>query len=43
MDVLFVNFSMYTWFQHMSIPDYKKREVKRYVEQLTREWKKEMG
>ena len=42
-DALFVNFSLYTWFQHMSIPDYKLREAKRYVEQLIREWKEEMG
>jgi hypothetical protein len=42
-DALFVNFSLYTWFQHMSIPDYKMREAKRYIEQLIREWKDEMG
>jgi len=42
-DALFCNFSLYTWFQHLSIPDYKMREAKRYIDQLIREWKQEMG
>jgi len=43
LDVLFVNFTLYTWFQHMIIPEYKKREVRGYVKELMREWKQEMG
>jgi phosphatidylserine synthase len=43
MDALLVNFTLYTWFQHMTIPDHKRREARRYVEQLIGEWKEEMG
>jgi phosphatidylserine synthase len=42
-DTLFVNFTSYVWFQFLAIPPEKRREVRRYVDRLKREWKSEMG
>ncbi len=43
LDTAFLNFTVYVWFQHLAIPPEKRREAKRYVKQLTKEWKQEMG
>ena len=40
-DVLFVNFSLYVWLQHLIIPADKKREARRVVNRLVGEWKRE--
>jgi hypothetical protein len=42
-DVLFVNFSIYVWLQHLIIPAHKKHEVRRVVSRLVREWREEIG
>jgi CDP-diacylglycerol--serine O-phosphatidyltransferase len=43
LDTMFVNFTLYTWFQHMTIPAHKRREIAGYVDRLIAEWKEEMG
>jgi phosphatidylserine synthase len=42
-DALFVNFTIYVWFQHLIIPADKRHEARRVVNRLVREWKQEIG
>jgi phosphatidylserine synthase len=42
-DVLFVNFSIYVWVQHLIIPAGKRREARRVVNRLVKEWRQEIG
>jgi phosphatidylserine synthase len=42
-DVLFVNFSIYVWLQHLIIPADKRREARLVVNRLVNEWRREIG
>jgi CDP-diacylglycerol--serine O-phosphatidyltransferase len=42
-DVLFFNFSLYVWLQHLIIPAGKKREARQVVRRLIREWNEQIG
>lgn len=42
-DVLFINFSLYVWLQHLIIPAEKKRQARLVVDRLVQEWKREIG
>ena len=42
-DALFLNFTIYVWLGPLSIPKHKRREVRRYTQELIREWNEEMG
>jgi phosphatidylserine synthase len=41
-DVLFFDFSLYVWLQHLIIPREKKRQVRREADRLVREWNREI-
>jgi hypothetical protein len=42
MDTLFFNFTIYTWFQHLTIPRAERQELLAYIDRLVQEWKQEM-
>jgi phosphatidylserine synthase len=42
-DVLFFNFSLYVWLQHLIIPASKKQQARRVVNRLVEEWNQEIG
>jgi CDP-diacylglycerol--serine O-phosphatidyltransferase len=42
-DVLFFNFTLYVWLQHLLIPVTRRREVRQITRRLVQEWQEEIG